>query len=237
MAGEVIITRADPGVYETLTRLADAGLSALASPMLELGRTCEELPDMAEVTGLLFTSANGVRFFCEASARRDITAWCVGPATHAAAQQAGFISCHNAQGDGTALASLVIAQAAPEAGRLLHIANAAASGNVVVELRNKGFEVEFAPLYEARPRPQLPDAVYDALMARESCLVIVHSAKGAAAFAAASTGISMAGHHLVAVSEKAAGPLRNAGFDQIHLADAPNEEAILAAVFRAYSTL
>ncbi len=237
MAGPVIITRAEPGNRQTAARLDEAGLPFIRAPMLTIVPTGESLPSLKRVQGLLFTSANGVRAFCSVSQRRDLTAWCVGPATLAAAQAAGFANCQHGDGNSDDLGDLVIARARPEDGHLLHVANRAAAGQLAVRLKAARFEVAFAPLYAAEPREKLPIEVEKTLLGKESCVVLVHSAKGAGAFATASAELDMAQHILVAVSQAASAPLCQRGFARVLTADRPNEVALMAVLFSAYSTL
>jgi len=87
----VIITRAEPGARETATRVAELGFHSILSPALSIQPIVPPPPvDLTGVTGLLFTSANGVRTFAARSDRRDIEAICVGRATRAAAEAAGW---------------------------------------------------------------------------------------------------------------------------------------------------
>ncbi len=237
MAGPVIITRAEPGNSETAARVEERGLPYLKAPMLTLQASGHELPDLSGVQGVLFTSANGVRAFCAASERRDVTAWCVGPATLEEARSSGFTVRKHGDGNAQDLAELVIGQAAPEAGTLLHVANSAAAGNLADTLRGAGFETVFAPLYDAVATFELAAPVQNALRGGAACAVLIHSAKGAEAFGALTKEADCAGHHLVAVSAAAARPLMSRTFEQVHLAERPNEEALMAALFKAYSTL
>ncbi|MEM7005773.1 MAG: uroporphyrinogen-III synthase [Pseudomonadota bacterium] len=233
----VIVTRADPGARETSRRLKANGIRAISSPMLELARTKVDLPKLDDVAGLLFTSANGIRFFASLSSRRDIPAWCVGPATYAAAQDGGFKTSHNADGDGATLAKYVTRQANPESGKLLHIANSAAAGDVAEYLRCQGFDVLFAPLYEAVPAASLNEDAIAALQREQPALVAIHSAKGAMAFAKATNGIDFRLHAAVTVSEKAALPLSDLNFAQIASASEPNEDALLETIISVVATL
>ena len=237
MAGPVIITRAAPGNDETAGRLSQAGVPFICAPMLTLTPTGAALPSLEGVQGLLFTSANGVRAFCEASARRDLTAWCVGPATLKAAQLAGFTACEHGDGNSEDLADLVIAKARTDAGKLIHVANAAAAGQLAQRLGGAGFGVEFTPLYAANRVKTLPFEAEKALGGEACCVVLVHSAKGAEAFGSASRHLDMARHTLVAVSQAAGLPLRARSFSQTLSADRPNEAALMDALFRAYSIL
>ncbi|MEO0881641.1 MAG: uroporphyrinogen-III synthase [Pseudomonadota bacterium] len=227
---QVIVTRAQPGAGQTIERLDALGISAICSPMLELAQTDIALPALNTVSGVLFTSANGVRFFAEVSDRRDLVAWCVGPATFDAAGEAGFSDCRNADGDGVALAEHVIQSADPAAGQLLHVANADARGDVAEKLTAAGYAVVFVPLYRAVPALELSFEARRALQAEKPAIVAVHSAKGAAAFASAAHDLEFGHHAAVAVSEKAAAPLRTLGFESVLAAEAPNEDALLRMI-------
>ena len=229
--------RAEPGNSETAQRIAAAGWPYLQAPMLQITPTGETLPALDRVRGLLFTSANGVRAYSAASDRRDLTAWCVGPATLAAAKLAGFTDLEHADGNSEDLARLVIAKADVNAGALLHVANRAAVGHLATKLRAAGFHVGFAPLYEAIAADTLPEEVVLALQAPQPCVILIHSAKGAAAFARLADTFDLSEHFAVCVSQAAAEPLLCLGFQKISWAVRPNEESVLATVFSAYSTL
>lgn len=218
-------------------RLGQMDIGHICAPMLFLVSTGTKLPVLAGVQGLLFTSANGVRAFCEASTLRGFTAWCVGPATLRAAEDAGFLDLQHGDGNGDDLAALVIEKARPEAGRFLHIANSAAAGNIAQTLRKAGFAVDFAPLYAAQEAQSVPVEVLNALKEGTPCFVLVHSAKGAASFGKAASGLDLSPHILVAVSEAAAAPLAPRGFAKTFCAERPNEAALLEALDKAQATL
>lgn len=205
--------------------------------MLVISPTGAGLPPLGNVQGLLLTSANGVRAFCDVSDRRDLTAWCVGPATLQAAKEADFERLEHADGNAKDLAELVLGKARKTAGALVHVANAAAAGNLAKQLSEAGFTVEFAPLYAAEPVKTAVDGVMEALKSGEACTVLVHSAKGAAAFANLLGEDDFSMHQIVAVSEAAAKPLAGYGFSKIHIAKRPNEAALLEALFSTYSAL
>lgn len=205
--------------------------------MLAIAPTGETLPPLEGITGLLLTSANGVRAFAKASGRRDITAWCVGPATLEAAREAGFSDLRHGDGDAADLVSLVERDASREHGTLLHVANDAAAGHLVERLKTAGFRVAFAPLYTTIPASTLPESVASALASQTPACVLVHSAKGAEAFAALTEKANFSTHILVAVSANASAPLAGAGFAQTYIASRPNEATLLDLVFRTYSVL
>lgn len=226
----VIITRAQPGADETAARVSAMGHMPLVSPALQLvANTDVALPERGAYESLVFTSANGVRFYAERTGARDKTAWCVGPATAAAAREAGFGDVQESAGNAIDLAAFIAQHRAPNPLPVLHIANAAAKGNLASALNKAGLEALFAPIYRAETAPMLSPAVEKILGAKLSAIVLVHSAKGAAAFAALAADLPTAHLSAVAISVQAAKPLMSLGVGEIHIARAPHEDGLFAA--------
>ncbi len=212
----VIVTRAEPGASETMARLAAMDVTPIASPMLSLARLDLDLPDLSGVQHLVFTSANGVRFFAEASTLRS-----------AAARAAGFAAVYEGAGDAAALAAYILVALPEGTEGVLHVANEAAAGDLVARLKEGGIPAEFLALYETLPADELaPQA--EAALAAGPAVVLIHSAKGAAAFAWAAGALEQA--IIVAISDAAARPLQGREVAAIHVAEAPNEDALMAVL-------
>ena len=229
----ILITRAAPGAGETAQRLAAAGYESVVSPVIILRRLEDaRLPDLRDIAGLVFTSANGVRFFAQATGQRELTAWCVGPATAQAARAAGFADVRNAMGNAHDLAALIKSQAGTRRARLVHVANAAAAGHLAATLRTAGFEVDFIALYEAVPANELTRQAREAFDAGTISAVLLHSAKGAQAFAglARAGAIDLDHVHAVGVSHNALAPVAGLGWAGLASAAQPNESALIAAL-------
>lgn len=234
----VIVTRAQPGADETAQRVQQMGLCAIVSPVLaQQDRPEAGLPDAETLSGLVFTSANGVRAYSARQPGRMLPAWCVGPATAAAARQAGFALVHESAGNAADLAAFIASNTAPTAKPLLHVANAAAKGDLKELLADHGFETVFAPLYDMRPAATLSEAARETLTGNAPCLVLIHSAKGAQRFADLCAGIRP--KHLTAavISDAAAKPLNVLDLRAIHTAPRPNEEGLFQALGTALATL
>jgi uroporphyrinogen-III synthase len=134
------------------------------------------------VQAVLFTSANGVRAYAALSPRRDLPALCVGDATAAAAQAAGFTSVRSAGGDVRELAVLARETLKPEDGALLHAAGTAVAGDLAQLLGADGFTVRRVELYEAVPIEALSPATLKAIAAAEFDMVLLFSPRTAATF-------------------------------------------------------
>lgn len=234
----VIITRAAPGAAETEARVQQDGFRPVLSSTIKLFRDNSViLQDIRLYSGLIFTSANGVRFFAEETDDRSLPAWCVGPATAQAAEKAGFLHVHESAGDAVDLAHFIAARQPQGLKPLLHIANSAAKLVVKNVLKTHQFDVDFQPLYRTHTVDTLSQAATDCLRSEEPVIVLVHSTKGAAGFAALSSDLPR--DHLigVAISEQAAAPLLEAGIACPHIAAHPNEAGLMAALDQARATL
>lgn len=225
----VIVTRAEPGASQTAKRVNDLGCAVIKSPAISL-QLAEPVPELAleRAAGLIFTSANGVRFFAQVSAERSITAWCVGPATFSEAESAGFQDIRNADGDSRDLIELIKREADKRAGHLVHIANTAAAGNVRGELTDIGFDVRFAGLYTPVDTARLSPGATEAIYSEVPICVLIHSAKGAKSFARLAQNNPYKNLTFICVSESAAAPIL--GLGQTQIAARPNEEELLRAL-------
>lgn len=225
MSIPVIITRAQPGADETAQRVRALGLEVIQSPALELHLMNPVPPiPIKACAGILFTSANGVRFFSQVCAEVELPAWCVGPATYDAAKAAGFEIARNANGNSCDLAQLVIEQTKPDTGHLIHVANTAAGNILQTELASAGFDVRFVGLYSPQPAESLSPIAFTALEKGTVC-VLIHSRKGAERFAQLVAPLDTHKLLFICVSEKAAGPVLDLG--EVRIAKRPNEEELL----------
>lgn len=233
----VIVTRAEPGASETVARVREQGLSPILSPMLTLCPLNAVAPDLGGIYNLVFTSANGVRYFVDAVGGiteqvADVSAWCVGPATTAAAEDAGFQKIIAGDGNADDLARLILSSEDQGDG-FLHVANDAAAGNLVATLKAAGRNARFLPLYETVPAQAFSEEASDALRSGEETIVLIHSAKAATAFVDLAMGLASEAWTMIAISEAAAAPLKPLGASRIIAADRPNEDALVAALCEA----
>lgn len=233
----IIVTRAEPGANDTVARLLARGWKAVSAPMLSLHELPgTDLPSASDMAGLIFTSANGVRTYATRAPERALPAWCVGPATAAAARAAGFADIRESAGNAKDLADFIVAHARPNDRPLMHVANAAAAGQLQQDLTERGYRVAFAPLYEMRPAQALPDAVACLIAAQTPSILLLHSAKGAAATSAL-IGTPPDTWSMVAISEQAIAPIAARPTDRVFLAKVPNEDGLMAALDAAIATL
>ena len=232
----VLVTRAEVDAEKLAARLAERGHQSVIESLLtirfrpEAARSIE--PFLDGVQALLFTSANGVRAFADATKRRDFRAFAVGDATAATARATGFADVISASGAIDDLAKLVIGRLKPKEGALFHAAASVTAGDLQGLLEAAGFGVRRAVLYEAVESERLGEATRGMMARREIDAALFFSPRSAATFVRLAADCEEGCKHMVAValSSAVAEKLAPLPWRRIAVAAAPNESALLAAL-------
>ncbi len=233
---KVLVTRAEDDAEKLAAHLAARGYESMIESLMTIRFRSEAAPGLAPfldgVQAVLFTSANGVRAFAAATARRDFRVFAVGDATAGAAREAGFADTISAGGAVEDLAKLVIGRLKPKDGALFHAAAGVTAGDLQGLLEAAGFPVRRAVLYEAVPSERLSDATRQAIARREIDAVLFFSPRNAATFVRLAAGLEEGCKHMtaVALSPAVAEKLAPLPWRRVAIAAAPHEAALLAAL-------
>lgn len=231
---KLLVTRPalDAGPLSDL--LTAAGHTVLLDPLLSIRFRDGSALDLGDVTGLLFTSSNGVRAFAALSTRRDIATYAVGDRTATLARECGFSSVESADGDVAALVALIKAGRRPEDGLLLHISGHDVAGELAQSLETAGYRIRRSVLYDAVPADDLSPATRAALDSGALDGVLLFSPRTARHFAALlqRSGLAARAGGLAAwcLSPAVVEALDGLNFRQIHIAARPTQAALLSLV-------
>ena len=189
--------------------------------------------DTSRLTAVAASSANGVRHAPASliSDLRDLPFCAVGEATASAARDAGFRNVVVADGDGQALARLVIEQV--KAGdRLLYLCGRVRRPEFEQLCSDAGLDVVAAETYDMH-YPDRSEAFRALARDGFADIVMVHSFEAGQAFADLVEPFPhiIAGLKAVAISERAAKPLSDLGIRMV-AADRSDEATMLAALAR-----
>lgn len=237
-AGQVLVTRAEPGATATAARLVKAGFTPVLCSVLRI----ETLPINARIfdgaQGVLLTSANAARQLADPALppiARALPIAAVGAATAAAARKAGATDVCSADGDAAALTGLARSRFAPSGGPLVFLRGAEVASDLQATLSGYGFPVREAVAYAAEPVSAFPQEGAAALRAGAASAVLLHSARAAVVFGdlARASGLEAACARVlaVAISQRAASALA-VRVAATRVAERPAEEAMLNALVR-----
>lgn len=216
------ITRARPGAEATALRLTSLGFTPLIAPLLEV-RPLSPMIDLAGIQALAFTSRNGVAAFAALSNDRSLPVFTVGDATARAARDAGYASVRSAEGDLSALAALIRAEAS---GLTILSPTAAEPAGDLAALLSGVAHIRSVPVYETTPTGAAPPEGWDT--------VLIHSPRAARVLA--ETALRTEGRLAVAISPAAAAALAAMAFAEVRIALSPTEDALLDALCSGTAT-
>lgn len=211
-----LLLRPEPGLSASAARARDLGLDVITCPLFRIEAVPWNVPDPAEFSGLLLSSANAVRFGGPGLAGlMGLPVHAVGEATAAAARDAGFHVATVGNGDFEQL----LAALADTAG-LLHLAGE--------DHRDVGREsIERLILYRsvAIADPGLP--VLSGLVAA------VHSPRAGSRFAEL---VDERSDTVIAAISDAAAAACGRGWNAIEVAERPSDKSLLALAARLCQT-
>jgi uroporphyrinogen-III synthase len=223
----VLITRPEPGATETAARLTALGLFPIVAPVLSI--TAKDLWAPDNVAATLLTSRNAVAACPRSLYGRPVFA--VGAATATRAAQAGFRQVFNANGDATALASLISETLSPTDGTLFLPAGQGQGAELAASLRQRGFRVLRRIAYQATGVPRLPETAVTHLREGKLAAAMFFSGETSRHFVqllmAAGLNESVQDVEAVSISERAAMALRPLPWRRINVAAKPNQDAML----------
>lgn len=235
---KALVTRPVENAVTVAAALRARGIEPLVAPLFDI----EPEPDgaarlrgaLAGVQAVLFTSANGVRAFAQASDRFELPAYCVGDASAAAARIAGFRAVASAAGDVADLVALVVSRLAPNNGALLYAAGRDTAGALDAALEAKGYSLRHIVLYRAVAAQALAPEVAAALRRGEVRLALFFSPRSAETFVrlARQAGLTEQCKDMVtvALSRNVATALSGMQWRAIATARMPNLPSLLAVL-------
>jgi uroporphyrinogen-III synthase len=235
---KALVTRSGEDAAPVAAALVARGIEPLLAPMLRI----EPEPDAASrlrgaligAQAVLFTSANGVRAFAQASGRLELPAFCVGEASAAAARIAGFRSVASADGAVADLATLAASRLAPANGALLHAAGKVTAGDLAADLAAKGFSARRVELYRAVEVVSFAPETAAALRRDEIGLALFFSPRTGESFVRLARAAGLTEHcenmKALALSPNVAAALSGVAWRATAIARAPNLQALLTAL-------
>ena len=233
----VLVTRPAADATELAAALRSHGHEVLFDPLLttseEPGSAAALERSLPGVQAVVFTSPNGVRAFAAASRRRNVPVIALGDATMAAARAAHFGEIESVDGDAEALTGLVVGRLNPLGGALLVVTGAEVGRDLARVLGTAGFSVRRVALYRAEPAQAFSSKVVAGFKSGTIDAAVFFSPGTATVFTRliSASGFAGACESMTAVvtSSAVGSALKSVGWDNLVVARAPTQSAILEA--------
>jgi uroporphyrinogen-III synthase len=235
----LLITRPVEDAAPLVKLLKAQGHSCVEFPLLSIVPDVEGAKSLSDykvkdIQALIMTSANGVRAFANADARRSFKIMAVGDATAKAARDAGFKSVETASGDVDTLAALIKEKGDPTKGPFLHVAGSRLAGDLKGLLEKDGFAYERVVLYHADKTERFSLALEKEIRMGEIDGVLLYSPRTGAAFVELleKSGLKNNAKNMLAygLSAAVASKIKDIAWKDIIIAATPDQDALLASI-------
>jgi uroporphyrinogen-III synthase len=232
----ILLTRPERQGQQTAELVRARGHRVTHAPMLRIEVNPDSDLGNRPYAALVMTSANAADAIARHLQRESILntpTFVVGDRTAEAAREAGFTHVISADGDIARLVEIA-AKKIPPGGSVLYLAGEDRAGDLAGSLEAAGHPVRTAVVYRAIAMAALPEETIRALQSDSIHAVLHYSRRSGETF----LGLAAAGSCLVNVlkckhfclSAQVAQPLVGAGAKQVHVAQRPDESALLDLV-------
>lgn len=238
----VWVTRPEPGASRTADRLSQLGFDVFVQPLTEIVGLDVDAASLSACDVLVFTSANGARFFpvdaVQQNARKPVFA--VGAATASAVRMLGFDNVITGPGDADALVEMLATQT-NEGTVIAYVAGRQRTGSLENGLADIGRATHIVEAYDIEKVSQITYENRSFFQANQASAVLLYSATTVDALAALIANEASCQNyektHFIAISTRVAAVLEAALDVHCHIAESPDDDAMIDALMALDSHL
>ena len=178
----ILLTRQLEDCYEMILRLKSLGHKVSHLPLLNVEKTNYEKINFSEYSGIIFTSANAVKFLDLSDISKNIHCFCVGKVTEKKARSLGFQNTISAEGNVSNLKELILRSQDFKNKQLLYISGEIISVDLDQQLLKEGFKVKRVINYRTSHNQKFDKNFIDELKLNIPDIVYIYSQNSALSF-------------------------------------------------------
>ncbi len=147
----ILLTRPLEDCHEMILKFQSLGHEISHLPLINSEGLKYEPLNYSEFKGVIFTSANAIKFLDIKNIDKKLKCFCVGNATEKKARSNGFQNVFAAEGNVNNLKELILQNFNSSEGKLLYVSGEIISSNLDSELISNGYTTERVINYRANP--------------------------------------------------------------------------------------
>ena len=178
----ILFTRPLEDCHEMILKFQSLGHEVSHLPLINIEGLKYEPLNYSEFGGIIFTSANAVKFLDIKNIDKKIACFCVGGATEKKARNSGFQNVFAADGNVNNLKELILLNFNSSEGKLLYISGEAISSNLDQDLISNGYTVERVINYRANPIDKYDEDFIEKLKLKMPEITYIYSQNSAINF-------------------------------------------------------
>ena len=178
----ILFTRPLEDCHEMILKFQSLGHEVSHLPLINIEGLKYELLNYSEFRGIIFTSANAVKFLDMKNIDKKMVCFCVGSATEKKARNSGFQNIFAADGNVDNLKELILQNFNSSEGKLLYISGEVISSNLDKDLISNGYTIERVINYRANPTEKYDEDFIEKLKLKMPEITYIYSQNSAINF-------------------------------------------------------
>ena len=178
----ILLTRPIEDCSEMILKFKSLGHQVSHLPLLEINKVNYSEKSFLDFKGIIFTSANSVKFLNVKQIDKNILCFCVGNATEKKARGIGFQKVISAAGNVENLKELILQNFNPKDGKLIYVSGETVSIDLDQQLSDEGYNIERIINYRTSHNKKFDDKFTNELKQKMPDIVYVYSQNSASSF-------------------------------------------------------
>ena len=178
----ILLTRPLEDCSEMILRFKSLGNQVSHLPLLKIDKVNYGNIDFSDFKGIIFTSANAIKFLDVKKIDKKILCFCVGNATEKKARNSGFQNVIAAEGNVQNLKELVLQNFDKKDGKIIYVSGETISVNLDQQLIDEGYKIKRIVNYRSMHNENFSERFTDELKLNIPDIVYIYSQNSASNF-------------------------------------------------------
>ena len=178
----ILLTRPLEDCSEMIIKFKSLGHQVSHLPLLNIEKIDYEQINFSDYKGIIFTSANAVKYLDHKNIDKNLLCFCVGSATEKKARSAGFQNVIAAEGNVENLKELVLQNFNQKEGKLIYVSGETISVDLDQQLTKKGYSIKRIINYKTAHNQKFDENFIKELKLKTPDMVYIYSQNSASSF-------------------------------------------------------
>ena len=178
----ILFTRPLEDCHEMILKFQSLGHKVSHLPLIAVESLKYESLNYSDFKGIIFTSANAIKFLDIKDMDKNIICFCVGSATEKKARKAGFQNIFAAEGNVNNLKELILQNFNSSDGKLIYVTGEIISNDLDKKLFSENYNIRRIINYRTNPIKKFNQYFIDELKSKMPEIVYVYSQNSAISF-------------------------------------------------------
>ena len=178
----ILLTRPLEDCSDIIVKFQSLGHQVSHLPLLNIENMSHDKVNFSDYGGIIFTSANAVKFLSLDKLDKNIMCFCVGDRTEKKARSVGFQNTIAAEGNVSNLKELILQNYVSKSIPLLYVSGETISANLDQQILNEGYNIKRIINYRVSHNQNFDESFIKELKANMPDMVYIYSQNSASSF-------------------------------------------------------